>query len=1719
MKKIISLLLSITMLVGSIACVDFSAYAESYKCGDNISYHIDSGDKTLYITGYGDMYDWGTQENPYPPYWSNQVYFNNVVISEGITSIGTYAFFSCDGIFDISFPNSIRKIGDKSFYHCYNLKINSLPSDLQEIGYGAFLYCYGIEDLVLPNKLKEVTAAAFSGCKNLSNITIPYGVTSIGDSAFEGCESLSNITIPDSVTSIGNSAFRELYNCTGGLENITISNNVTNIGDYAFFNCKKITELDLPNDLKCIGESAFAGCENLENIIIPNGVESIGDSAFNGCISLEKIVLSKCNISMDEFYGCVNLSNIVIPEGVNSIGSSAFYGCTSLEYITIPNSVTSIGGDAFEKCENLTTIEFGKDLDEFPYWAFYRCTKLRNIIIDNNNENYYSDGSIVFSKDKTILIFYSEGNKQDSYSVPNGIEEIERMAFAYCESLQNIVLPNSINQVESSAFSFCKNLKSITIPKSIRFYGRMGYALNGTSVTDIYYSSIMDDWNNISSWFSTDVITNAKIHCTDGTINDSTEVHNSFTSAGKTFSGAYGYYYKDSYFNNFANEYNQSLATMSLCLAFSTYNASSDYETADKNVKSILDQCGFKDYEQTMYHEKPDSGTIAFSIANKELENDENLVVVAVRSGGYEAEWASNMTVGNTGNHEGFQNSADCVYRVLENYITNVNHNLTGKKVKFWITGFSRGAAVSNLLAAKLFTDKFNEVNYTPINDVYAYCFATPAGAIETNDPHNECFNNIFNIIEYNDPVPLLAPCQWNFSRYGREKVFPYAESTNDAFNYSNPMISRLKAMGYEYKASNFKSKEIGNYFFSNRDSLGTFYRKRLCDSKIGSFVPSVVGSRKNYVNAYQPGARNTVTSGFDLLDYILGIPPALTYASLHSTTIKTFVDNRDLLYDVHANQAIYLAWMQSMDSNYVAGAKPCFSNGDYRVAKVNCPVDVYVYDNDNKLVASIINEVPQDLEGSSIISSIDENGQKIVYLPCDADYRVEVTARENCETTYTINEFVGVNSEISRVINYSEVNMKKDETLVSNVDSYSEQEIENGAESGTKLSYTTELSSIEINPYLDVSGEEIANYTYIVDVQFNDEEGTITGGGAYTAGDFCQVTATNNVGYEFEGWYIDDAKISLDYTYRFAVKDNVTIEAKYIICKHSEYSTEIIAPTCTEDGYTLHSCSICGYSYKDDYIMSTGTHNYVNGFCTQCNEQDPKYKYPIFKENSTTIVNIENGGDYSYFYFFPESDGDYVIESTGEYDTYGYLYDEDMNEISHNDDDGESSNFLINEYLEKGKVYIIGAKLYNSEETGTFSISIIKQHQHNYSNGICIDCGAKDPLYEIPTITENQNVTVNIENAGDICYFYFNPKDNGTYNIYSSGAYDTYGYLYDKDMNEISSSDDGDYDENFMISEYLEKDKTYIIGCRMYSSSITGMFKISVEKQHTHSYFSKVVLPTCTDKGYTTYTCTCGDNYSSNYVDAKGHIYDSGKVTKEATCTSTGVKTYTCTVCGDTKTETIAKTAHTYKTTTTKATTSKNGSKVTKCSVCGTVKSKSTIYYPKTITLSTTSYTYNGSIKKPTVKVVGSNGKAISSSNYTVTYASGRKNVGKYSVKITFKGNYSGTKTLYFTINPKGTSISSVTAKSKGFTVKWKKQATQTTGYEIQYATDSKFTKNKKTVIVSKNSTTSKTISKLSAKKKYYVRIRTYKTVKVNGKSTNIYSNWSKAKYVTTKK
>lgn len=243
--------------------------------------------------------------------------------------------------------------------------------------------------------------------------------------------------------------------------------------------------------------------------------------------------------------------------------------------------------------------------------------------------------------------------------------------------------------------------------------------------------------------------------------------------------------------------------------------------------------------------------------------------------------------------------------------------------------------------------------------------------------------------------------------------------------------------------------------------------------------------------------------------------------------------------------------------------------------------------------------------------------------------------------------------------------------------------------------------------------------------------------------------------------------------------------------------------------------------------------------------------------------------------------------------------------------------------------------------------------------------------------------------------------------------------------------------------------------------------------------------------------------------------------IDKEATCTAEGRKSRYCTLCGaQADVTTIAKKAHEYQTATTKATTKADGKIVKSCKHCGQTTT-TVIAHPKSVALKQTSYTYNKKNRKPSVTIEDTKGNKLKSgTDYTVSYPKKCKNVGRYTVTVKFKGNYQGTVKKSYQILPKGTSLLEVTAKKKGFTAKWKKQKTQTAGYELQYSTNKKFKrKQTKKAVIKKTKTTTYKAKKLKANKKYYIRIRTYQNLKVNGKTKKLYSSWSKAKSIKTKK
>ena len=469
-------------------------------------------DKSITISGKGKMKHWqydSTED------WNIKYkkIIEKVIINNGITNIGNFAFDECSSLEEIAIPSSVTSIGWNAFDECsslekikvssenknyisvegvlYNKDVTeiikypanklgekySIPDSVTSIGEDAFNGCSNLKEIIIPSSVIKIAYQTFCECSSLEKIVIPEGVTKIAQCAFKGCSSLKEIAIPSTVISIESYSFEDC----NSLEEITIPNGVTSIGRWAFSRCSSLKEITIPEGVTSIGGDAFSGCSSLKEITIPEGVTSIGGNAFSGCSSLKEIT---------------------IPSSITCIGDYAFKGCSSSEEITIPNSVTSIGKYAFSGCKyiicktnsyahkyaeenrisyKLTDNEISKypdlyEIKETEEWDI--SVKQDKSVIAKWN---LADKSITISGIGNMKSWwdYYNGFKIDEHKkyrkvvkktvINDGITNIGEYAFNGCSSLEEITIPNSVTSIESFAFKGCSSLKEITIPSSVKF--------------------------------------------------------------------------------------------------------------------------------------------------------------------------------------------------------------------------------------------------------------------------------------------------------------------------------------------------------------------------------------------------------------------------------------------------------------------------------------------------------------------------------------------------------------------------------------------------------------------------------------------------------------------------------------------------------------------------------------------------------------------------------------------------------------------------------------------------------------------------------------------------------------------------------------------------------------------------------------------------------------------------------------------------------------------------------------------------------------------------------------------------------------------------------------------------------------------------------------------------------------------------------------------------
>ena len=409
MKKIISLLLSLAMLLTITSGLNLTAYADvqTGKCGENVSYSLDTSTGVLTISGTGDMYN---------SLIESFRYIKSVIIENGVTSIGAHVFEGCKSLTNVTIGNSVTSIGKDAFLGCASLISITIPNSVTSIENEAFEGCTSLTNITIPDSVTSIGRYAFEYCTSLSSVTIPDSVTSIDDYTFEYCTSLTSVTIPNSVTSIGSEAFGM---CTS-LKSVKIPDSVTIFGYDVFWRCTSLKSIEVLDNNK--NYSSIDGClfnkyktelitypagKTDSEYAIPNSVTSIGRSSFACCPSLTSITIPDSVISIGQrtFVDCTSLKSVTIPDGVTSIENSTFYGCTSLTSVTIPDSVTSIGSSAFSNCTRLKDVCYTgsqSDWKKISIGSYNDC--LTNATI---HYNWSGEFPLVTNEDETSFTVYN----------------------------------------------------------------------------------------------------------------------------------------------------------------------------------------------------------------------------------------------------------------------------------------------------------------------------------------------------------------------------------------------------------------------------------------------------------------------------------------------------------------------------------------------------------------------------------------------------------------------------------------------------------------------------------------------------------------------------------------------------------------------------------------------------------------------------------------------------------------------------------------------------------------------------------------------------------------------------------------------------------------------------------------------------------------------------------------------------------------------------------------------------------------------------------------------------------------------------------------------------------------------------------------------------------------------------------------------------------------
>ena len=413
----------------------------------------------------------------------------DVVVPEGVTSIGDWAFGECESLTSIVLPEGVTSIGDYAFQLCTSLTSVVIPEGVTNIKDYAFGWCFNLTSVTLPSTLETLGESVFTSCDKLTSIKDKSGkflktvdgivYSTDGTQMIAVLASASGeIHIADGVTEIP----RWMFGNNDKITAVVIPEGVTRIGDNAFCNCSILTDIVISEGVTSIGDGAFSYCNNLISVTLPSTLETLGESAFASCNKLTSIVdkSGKFTKNVDGIVYSADGTRIIavlasasgdirIAEGVTEIPDGLFQNNDRITAIVISEGVTSIGWDAFRNCGNLTSITLPSTLETLGEGVFDGCDKLTSIE-DKSGKFLKTVDGIVYSADGTRIIAVLASASGEIH-IAEGVTEIPSSLFYGNSRITNVVIPEGVTSIGDGAFSDCNNLTSVTLPSTLETLG------------------------------------------------------------------------------------------------------------------------------------------------------------------------------------------------------------------------------------------------------------------------------------------------------------------------------------------------------------------------------------------------------------------------------------------------------------------------------------------------------------------------------------------------------------------------------------------------------------------------------------------------------------------------------------------------------------------------------------------------------------------------------------------------------------------------------------------------------------------------------------------------------------------------------------------------------------------------------------------------------------------------------------------------------------------------------------------------------------------------------------------------------------------------------------------------------------------------------------------------------------------------------------------------